>query len=79
MRFLRKTLICTVWTLLVALGQYELAAKSGPWLDTPLPGSRAAMRAERETPFRPWTRIPAVDRLLHEGREAAAYYGRLLR
>ena len=79
MRFLRKTLFCAAWVACVALGQYELAAKSETWLATRLPSSDQAMRADRETPFHRWTRVSLLDRLLHEGREAAAYYDRLLR
>lgn len=79
MRILQKTLTFALWSLVAALGQYELAAKSEPWLATSLPGSLEARLADRGTPYRRWTRLPLVDRVIHEGREAVGYYERLLR
>lgn len=79
MRILLGTLRFVLWLLVCAVGQYEVAAKSDRWLAVPLPSGREARQADAETPYRAWTRVPVVDRLIHESREAARYYERLLR
>lgn len=56
------------------LGFYELAAKTPPWLFGDLPGRSAALRAERSVPWERPTGIFAVDKVIHEGREAVVFY-----
>jgi hypothetical protein len=68
-----------LWSAVVALGQYEIVAKSPQLLDEPLPGWVDAARVERSVAYRPWTGLPPMDRLIHEGIEARLYYERLLR
>ena len=60
-----------------ALGLYELTAKSPLWLGTALPGWQETRRVERTTRWDPPTGIYPLDKLLHEGQEAARYYGLL--
>ncbi len=59
----------------VALGGYELTAKSPRLLGQPLPGWYRTLRVEHLVPWRQPTRIYPLDKVLHEGREAALYYG----
>ncbi len=59
----------------VALGGYELTAKSPRLLGQPLPGWYRTLRVERLVPWRQPTRIYPLDKVLHEGREASLYYG----
>ena len=75
---LRKAILVLVALLLGGLGNYEMVAKAPVWLGGPAPGWRAARRAERSVHYRPLTGIPPLDRLLHEGDEAAVYYASLL-
>lgn len=79
MGFAQKATRCLLWAAFVALGQYEIVAKSPQLLDCALPGWVEAVRAERSVKFRPWTGLPAMDHLIHEGHEARVYYERLLR
>jgi hypothetical protein len=64
--------------LLAGLLNYELAAKSQQWLGRPLPGWQESCQVERATPVHRWTGLAPIDRLLHEGEEAVAYYDLLL-
>ncbi len=69
-------LIVCAWVI-AALGCYELAAKSpvgpaGAW-----PARRAARQAEAVTRWRPPTGLLPLDKLLHEGEEAARFYAAL--
>jgi hypothetical protein len=59
----------------LALGSYELTAKSPTWLGQPLPGWQASLLAENSTRWQQPTGILPVDKLLHEGEEAARFYG----
>jgi hypothetical protein len=68
-----------LWVAVVALGQYEIVAKSPLLLDEPLPGWVDANRAEHSVAYRPWTGVTAMDHLIHEGHEARIFYERLLR
>jgi len=68
-----------LWVAVVALGQYEVVAKSPQLMDEPLPGWVDANRAERSVAYRRWTGLPLMDHLIHEGLEARIYYERLLR
>ena len=61
--------------MLMALGFYEVTAKSPELLGRPLPGWQACLRAEHSTGWDPHTGIHPLDRLLHEGEEALAFYG----
>lgn len=79
MRFLLGTLKFTLWLLICAVGQYEVAAKSDRWLGVPLPSGHEARLADATTRYHEVTRIAVLDRVIHEGREAADYYVRLLR
>ncbi len=62
-----------------ALGLYEMTAKSPRWLGSPLPGWQISRQVERNTHWEQPTGILPVDKLLHEGIEAARFYGRLAR
>lgn len=62
-----------------AVGLYELTAKSPTWLGQPLPGWQETRQVERQTRWNPPTGIRPVDRLLHEGEEAARFFGLLAR
>lgn len=68
--------VLVVW-LTAALGIYELTAKSPRLLGAALPGWWAAERAEHHTRWRPPTGVLPVDKLLHEGQEAARFYAML--
>jgi len=75
-RFRAACLVLCAWVI-AALGCYELAAKSplgpaGAW-----PARRAARQAEALTRWRPPTGLPPLDKLLHEGEEAARFYAAL--
>jgi hypothetical protein len=59
----------------LALGSYELVAKSAGLPGGPLPGWEAARHAERNTRWTRPTGWEPLDRLLHEAREAGAFYG----
>ncbi len=73
-----RTLLILALTWLVAgLGIYELTAKVPLRPGSGLPGSWAVARAERATRWRPPTGILPVDKLLHEGEEAARFYAAL--
>lgn len=61
----------------VALGIYEMTAKSPSLLGTHLPGWWATARAERTTRWNPPTGFFPVDKLLHEGEEALRFYAAL--
>ena len=61
----------------VALGMYEITAKSPQLLGAPLPGWQITCRAENATPWQPATGIHPLDRVLHETQEAAFFYGSL--
>ncbi len=63
----------------LAMGFYELTAKSHLWLGHPLPGWPETRQVERNTRWDPPTGIHPVDRLLHEGEEAVRFYGLLAR
>ncbi|MEN8006060.1 MAG: hypothetical protein ABFS42_03555 [Candidatus Krumholzibacteriota bacterium] len=63
----------------LALGFYEMTAKSPGLLDRPLPGWWATDRAERTTRWNPPTGFLPLDKLLHEGEEAIRFYRILAR
>ncbi len=58
----------------LALGIYEMTAKSPSILGTPLPGWYVTDQAEKATRWNPPTGILPVDKLLHEGEEAVRFY-----
>ena len=58
----------------LSLGLYEMTAKSPTLLGKPLPGWWATVKAEKTTRWNPPTGILPVDKLLHEGEEAARFY-----
>ena len=61
----------------LALGIYEMTAKSPSILGTRLPGWWATDKAERSTRWNPPTGVLPVDKLLHEGEEAVRFYAML--
>ena len=61
----------------VALGIYEMTAKSPSLLGTHLPGWWATDQAEQSTRWNPPTGFLPVDKLLHEGEEALKFYAAL--
>ncbi|MBU0741756.1 hypothetical protein KKG45_01020 [bacterium] len=79
MRSLQKSLFVLAMAATTGLFSYEIVCKSDAWLGGPLPGWFEAQDVERWTPFVRWTGSPPVDRLIHEGQEAAAYYSFFLR
>ena len=79
MRILQKLMYVLAAAATAGLLSYEIVCKSMLWPCGPLPGWHEARRAERGTPFVPRTGHLPVDRLLHEGQEAVAYYSFLLR
>ena len=70
--------IYLILVAVAALGMYELTAKSPTWLGHPLPGWQETYHIERTTGWNQPTGILPVDKLLHEGQEAARYYGLLV-
>lgn len=78
MRRLLFFLASVAWLALVGLLGYELVQKSASTPLGPLPGHEVARNAERWVEFRATTGVGSVDRLLHEGEEAAYYYSHLL-
>lgn len=69
-------LILCAWVI-AALGCYELAAKSPVGPAAAWPARRAARQAESATRWRPPTGLLPLDKLLHEGEEAARFYAAL--
>ncbi|MBK8165444.1 MAG: hypothetical protein IPK64_05680 [bacterium] len=63
--------------MVAALALYEVAAKAPAEVAVAWPGRRAAGRAEAETRWRPPTGLLPIDKLLHEGEEAARFYAAL--
>lgn len=77
----RQLVLWTLWATYaatLALGAYELVAKSPAVLGRPLPGWVDADLAEGRTRWRRPTGVLPLDKLLHEGQEALLYYGMLL-
>jgi hypothetical protein len=66
-----------IFTAVAALGFYELTAKSPALLGQPLPGWQKTNRIEQLTDWQQPTGFLLVDKLLHEGEEAARFYGML--
>ena len=75
MRRLALLGLFVVYSGVIALGLYEITAKSPQLLGTPLPGWESTCSVEKTTPWRPGTGILPVDKLLHETQEACLYYG----
>ena len=69
--------LALLYVSVVALGIYEMTAKSPSILGTQLPGWWATDRAERSTRWNPPTGLMPVDKLLHEGEEAVKFYAML--
>ena len=78
MRRLTATLFIALYAFTLALGLYEITAKSPRLCGLRLPGWRAGDRAERSTAWRPVTGFGPLDHLLHESEEATRFYGYLL-
>lgn len=74
-----KLFCCSIlYMTCLGFGFYELTAKSPGFLDSPLPAWWATDRAEHMTRWNPPTGLLPVDKLLHEGEEAARFYGILV-
>ena len=71
-------LILATW-LVMALGVYELTAKSPRLLGGPLPGWWATAQAEKSVRWTRPTGILPMDKLWHESQEAVHYYSLLSR
>ncbi len=69
-------LVAATW-LVAGLGFYELTAKSPGLTGIALPGWWATARAEKVVRWQPPTGILPLDKLLHEGQEAACFYATL--
>jgi hypothetical protein len=69
--------IILVW-LASGLGLYELTAKSPQWTGTALPGWWATEKAEKATHWQSPTGLLPLDKVLHEGEEAARFYATLV-
>jgi hypothetical protein len=68
--------VVLVW-LATGLGFYELTAKSPQLTGAALPGWWATEKAEKATRWRPPTGLLPLDKMLHEGEEAARFYATL--
>ena len=77
MRRLAFTGLFLAYSGFIALGFYEITAKSPTLLGTPLPGWGTTCRVEQSTPWEPPTGILALDKILHETQEAYLFYGLL--
>lgn len=77
-RRLSVLLAALAWLGLVSLLGYELVQKSPDTALGPLPGYEHARQADRSVRFRAATGLVPLDRLLHEGQEAATYYRSLV-
>ena len=71
---LARTGIALTYFVAVALGIYEMTAKSPSLGVGHLPGWWAADRAEHTTRWNPSTGIYPLDKVLHEGEEAVRFY-----
>ena len=74
--------IFCVWLAFISfagLSVYELVAKSQALFGDPLPGWNETRLIERSIPYASRTGLVPLDRLLHEGQEAVAYYSFFLR
>ncbi len=74
MRWLTGSALYLACLVVLALGGYEVVAKSPRLLGSPLPGWSATRQAERLTRWRRPTGWLPLDRALHEGVEASRYY-----
>ncbi len=74
MRRFRSIALFLVYVALVGLFNYELTAKSPRLVGQRLPGWQKARQADRATSWRQVTGVTALDKLLHEGAEALAFY-----
>jgi hypothetical protein len=74
MRRLRILVLVLAWLAVVALAGYEITQKAPSTPLGPLPGSDIAARADAAVPYRAATGLAPLDQLLHESREACAYY-----
>jgi len=70
--------VVLVWAA-AGLGFYELTAKSPQVTGAALPGWWATEQAEKATRWQPPTGLLPLDRILHEGEEAAHFYAALVR
>ncbi len=66
-----------LYTSFLALGFYEMTAKSPHLWGRPLPGWWASDQAEHTISWQQPTGIFPLDKLLHEGQEAVVFYALL--
>ncbi len=71
---LRNLMAILLWLATVSLASYEVVQKSPRTPLGPLPGAELADRADRSVTWSAVTGLAGVDMLLHESREACAYY-----
>ena len=71
---LRNLAAILLWLAVVSLTSYEIVQKSPLTPLGPLPGAELAELADRSVAWSTVTGLTSVDRLLHESREACAYY-----
>lgn len=76
MRCRTAGLLALTW-ILCGLLFYELTAKTPHLTGMDPPGRWAANLAERTTAWQPPTGVHPLDKLLHEGEEAARFYAAL--
>jgi hypothetical protein len=71
-------IVMLAW-LAAGMGFYELTAKSPRLAGAALPGWWAAEKAEKAIRWQPPTGLLPLDKILHEGEEAAHFYATLVR
>ena len=74
----KAALLYILFLACLGLGNYEITAKSPTRLAVFLPGRAAAEAAERSVRWSRPTGVFALDKLLHEGREALVFYRHML-
>ncbi|MBK7187794.1 MAG: hypothetical protein IPH86_03660 [bacterium] len=74
---LRTAGLVAATCLVAGLGFYELTAKSPALTGSTMPGWWATARAEKVVRWQPPTGLLLLDKLLHEGQEAACFYATL--
>lgn len=74
MRKMAVTSLYLAYITCVALGIYEVTAKSPYLLGAPLPGWGTTRQVETSTPWTRPTGLLPLDKVLHETREACRFY-----
>ena len=79
MRRMQFALLTAAYAFCVGVLNYEVLSHAWDLFGFPLPGTWEAQRVDREVRYHPLTDLPPLDRILHEGVEAAVFYEDLLR